>query len=386
MPNHPSTYNQQGSENWFSRYRLYHIPFWFAYHTAWWVVTVGSFTAVANNILFSAYSIKFLFYVVFQAAAVYFNLYFLMPKFLEKGRYLPYVSLVIITVVVAAVCIVCGYYASAWLSGRPFADLYGRDPHNYTYFLQVNTLPSSAASMTLGMSVKLTKNWIKTKRREQLLEKEKLETELKFLKSQLNPHFLFNSINSIFVLIHKNPDMASESLAKFSDLLRYQLYECNEHLIPLGQELTYLENYIELERLRQEHNIELMMNIEDRFTAGLRIAPFVLIPFVENAFKHVSKQNDTRNWIDMRLRINNGSLHFDISNSVSAEHLYSPSIVNYSGIGLKNVKRRLALVYPGMHELNIYREGNEFRVRLRLQLAEQKVTAPDINIVQAGVA
>src|SRR5205814_2985676 len=135
------------------------------------------------------------------------------------------------------------------------------------------------ASITLGMSVKLAKNWIQTKRREQLLEKEKLETELKFLKSQLNPHFLFNSINSIFVLIHKNPDMASESLAKFSDLLRYQLYECNEQQIPFEQELSYLENYIELQELREDHDrICLEIAIAPYATGNYRIAPFVLIP------------------------------------------------------------------------------------------------------------
>ncbi len=118
------------------------------------------------------------------------------------------------------------------------------------YYFQINALPSSVAATTLGMSIKLTKNWIQSRRREQELEKEKLETELKFLRSQFNPHFLFNTINSIFVLIHKNPVMASESLAKFSDILRYQLYECNEHCIPLGQELNYLENFIELQRLQ----------------------------------------------------------------------------------------------------------------------------------------
>lgn len=102
-------------------------------------------------------------------------------------------------------------------------------------------IPSTIASITLAMSIKLTKNWLQTERRKQLLEKEKLETELKFLKHQFNPHFLFNSINSIFFLIHKNPDMASASLAKFSELLRHQLYEYNDQQIPLHKEISYLE-------------------------------------------------------------------------------------------------------------------------------------------------
>jgi two-component system LytT family sensor kinase len=360
--------------NWFFKYKVYHLPFWFAYHCMWWIVNIGSFSAVANNILFSAYSIKFLFYVIFQAIAVYFNLYFLMPRFLEKGRYIRYVFLVVLTIISCAACIALGYYASAWLSGKPFVDLYGIDPGKYTYFFQINTLPSTAASMTLGMSVKLTKNWIQTKRREQVLEKEKLETELKFLKSQLNPHFLFNSINSIFVLIHKNPDMASESLAKFSDLLRYQLYECNEQQIPLDKELTYLENFIELEKLRQEHNIELTMQIDDWHSGNLTIAPFILMPFIENAFKHVSKRKDKSNWIRMNLRFNKHELLFDISNSISIENNTSPGFMNYSGIGLKNVKRRLELIYPGKHELTIQQDDDQFRVKLRLNLFEHKIS------------
>ena len=361
--------------NWLFKYKLYHLPFWFVYHCMWWTITIGSLSAVANNILFSPYSIKFAFYVIFQAIGVYFNLYFLIPRLLEKGRYIQYVSLVLLTIICTAALIVPGYYVSAWLSGKSFMDLYKIDPANYLYFFKINTLPSSAASMTLAMSVKLTRNWIKTKKREQLLEKEKLETELKFLKSQFNPHFLFNTINSIFVLIHKNPDMASDSLAKFSDLLRYQLYECNEQQIPLGQELTYLENFIELQKLRQDQdNIELTLQINQQHSGNLTIAPFVLIPFIENAFKHVSQRKDRPNWIKMNLCFNQHRLQFDIANSISNQFGSSQEFIHYSGIGLKNVQRRLDLLYPGKHGLTIQRDDDQFRVMLRMDLHQRRVS------------
>lgn len=359
--------------NWFFRYKLHHICFWFAYHIMWWMVAIGSISAVANNIFYSAYSIKFLFYVVFQALAVYFNLYYLMPRFLEKGKYIQYVIGVLLTIILTASFIASGYYVSAGLSEKSFQELYGRDPRNYLYFFQINTLPSSVASMTLGMSVKLAKNWIQTRRREQVLEKEKLETELKFLRSQFNPHFLFNSINSIFVLIHKNPDMASDSLAKFSDLLRYQLYECNEQQIPLDKELTYLENFIELEKLRQEYFIETDINMEERPSGNLVIAPFILMPFIENAFKHVSQQKDEANWIKVNLHFNQQELQLDISNSVASLKNSSAEFINYGGIGLKNVQRRLDLLYPGKHQLTIEKNVEQFRVVLRLNLHETKV-------------
>jgi LytS/YehU family sensor histidine kinase len=275
-----------------------------------------------------------------------------------------------------AILIVPGYYVSAWLSGYTLKELYNVNPENYAFFFQMNTFPSTVASMTLGMSVKLTKNWIKARRREQSLEKEKLETELKFLKSQFNPHFLFNTINSIFVLIHKNPMMASESLAKFSDLLRYQLYECNEQQIPLEQELTYLENFIELEKLRQDDgNFKLTIQFEQPYSGDLSIAPFVLMPFIENAFKHVSQRKDQTNWIRMNLRFDKQQLYFTITNSISVIN-NSSELMAYSGIGLKNVKRRLDLIYPEGHDLRIEKDSEHFEVTLRLDLHKQKTSEP----------
>jgi two-component system, LytTR family, sensor kinase len=334
----------------------------------------GCLSTSSITFFFSPYAIKYCFYVILQAVGAYFNLYFLIPRFLEKGNYTQYTSLLVLTILCTAALIVPGYYVSAWLSDKTFQELYQTDPGLYIRFFQLNTLPSTVASTTLAMSIKLTKNWVQARQRERLLEKEKLETELKFLRSQFNPHFLFNTINSIFVLIHKNPMMASESLAKFSDLLRYQLYECNEQQIPLGQELTYLENFIELQKLRQDHDhVEMTLQIEQRTAGDLTIAPFVLIPFIENAFKHVSQRKDQANWIKMDLRFDQRQLNFDISNSISAQYHSSTEFIRHSGIGLKNVQRRLDLLYPGKHDLTIQRHSDQFSVSLRLNLTAGSV-------------
>lgn len=363
--------------DWLFKYKLYHLPFWFAYHYLWWTLAIGSVWEVAHSIFFSLSSIKFAFYVAFQALGVYFNLYFLIPRFLEKGRYIPYVSLLIFTIAGTATCIVTGYYTSAWLSEQTFQELWGIAPENYFHFFKANALPSTVASTTLAMSIKLTKNWIHAKRREKLLEKEKLETELKFLKSQFNPHFLFNTINSIFVLIHKNPTLASEALAKFSDLLRYQLYECNEHEISLRQELLYLENFIELEKLRQDTDtLTITVEIQQPNHADLTIAPFVLIPFIENAFKHVSNRKDHPNQISIELQCNHHQLCFSVANSISRQEETSQDIFPAQGIGLKNVQRRLDLIYPGEHELSIQQNDEQFRVALQLDLHISHVSQP----------
>lgn len=272
------------------------------------------------------------------------------------------------TILVTAALIVTGYYLSAWWTGISFKELFGQEPAEFLFFFKTNSLPSTAASMTLAMSIKLTKNWIESQRRTQLLQQEKLETELKFLKSQFNPHFLFNTINSIFVLIHKNPDRASESLAKFSNLMRYQLYDCNEQQIPLQQELSYLENFIELEELRQESNFELDLQTNPILGEHWMIAPFILMPFVENAFKHVSQKQDGTDWIRIDLNVVDNQLIFLVKNSVSNAFKASQDVVKYSGLGLKNVQRRLDLLYPDRYKLEVMPKGDQFEVRLNLQL------------------
>lgn len=363
---------------WLVRYKLYHIPFWFAYHYIWWVVTVGNPMTVADS-LFSPYAIKFLFYVFFQAAGVYFNLYFLLPKMLEKGKVVPYVISVLATIVVMAVCIVTGYYASAWLTGQDFYALYHIDPDRIFYFLQVNTLPSSAASMTLAMSVKLAKKWFESRRKQEALEKEKLATELNFLRHQFNPHFLFNTINSIFFLIRKDPDKASDALAKFSGLLRYQLYECSDDRIPLSRELEYLQHFVELEKLRQGDGLNVTSNLDDYSSGNWMIAPFILMPFVENAFKHVSREKGQVNWIRIDSHIKEGLLEFTVSNSTSSDPM--KELVHNAGIGLDHVNRRLALLYTGASELDIQKGDHRFDVRLRLQLAAataERITQPQL--------
>lgn len=336
-------------KHWLFRYRLYHLPFWVMYHYAWWVVSYGDPLKAANTILFTPHAVEFAFYVVFQAVAVYFNLYYLIPQFLQKGKYQAYMGYLLLTLVTATLCIVGGYYLIPTPSDLCFFGFVGK------------ALPSTIASMTLAMSIKLAKHWMRTKERQQLLEKEKLGTELQFLRNQFNPHFLFNSINSIFFLIHKNPDVASASLAKFSELLRHQLYECNDPHIPLDKEITFLENFIELEKLRQNKSTRIQVHFTDKPVAHISIAPFILMTFIENAFKHVSGQE--ANWINIHLEIEEDQLLFGVSNSTT-----NKESSQYSGIGLRNVRRRLDLVYPGQYQLDIQEIPGNFTIQLQLNV------------------
>jgi LytS/YehU family sensor histidine kinase len=342
---------------------------------------MGNPVKAAVAIFGSVFFIKYIFYVVASTACVGFNLYVLMPRYLEKGKIAVYVIWLGACIPATSALIVPGYYLTAAAMGQNVRQAFqlSQDPFVHLFF--GNTFPAMLASMTLGMSIKLTNNWIQTRRRQQLLEKEKLESELKFLKYQFNPHFLFNTINSIFFLIHKNPDKASASLAKFSELLRHQLYECNDRQIALVKEISYLENFIQLQRLRQNDNVEVSCQLKHGQTDNLSIAPFILMTFVENAFKHVSTHADKPNWINIDLRIHGQELSFFISNSCSpvtgladgpqaGGHNGNSSAghAESGGIGLVNVRRRLDLLYAGQYTLDVQNNDSSFDIDLQLSL------------------
>jgi two-component system LytT family sensor kinase len=236
-------------------------------------------------------------------------------------------------------------------------------------------------------SLTVLRDRLRNDRRNQRLEKEHAENELRFLKSQMNPHFLFNAINSIYVLIRKDPDLAEHTLARFSDMLRYQLYDCATDFIPVEKEITYLENYMRLEQLRKGSMLSLDYSMDDT-VRGFSIAPLLLMPLVENAFKFVSSFPDRDNRIRMRLFFDGVQFHFEIGNSVDdfTRSPVSPGIAGSqagsptgsqtpqtgqataSGIGLENVRRRLELLYPMRHTLEIHAGREYYSVSLNLQV------------------
>jgi len=353
------------------RYKLHHIPFWVLYHYLWWTVAVANPLKAAASIISSPLAVVFIFYVVFQAAAVYVNLYYLVPKFLEKNRFIIYGALLSSVILAASLSIVGGYYATAWFSHQTVAKLFGAGTC-FFYFFGI-ALPSTVASVTLALSIKMVIERIRSLHRHRLQEKERLQAELLFLKHQFNPHFLFNSINAIFFLINTDPKKASASLSKFSDLLRHQLYDCNDDFIPLSKEISYLQNFIDLEKLRRK-NLEVDFRVEPAYTGHLHVAPFILLTFVENAFKHVSRHRSGPNRIQIDLRLEGRHLHFSVFNTVGTAD--DSADVHQGGIGLQNVLRRLNLVYGGHdYSLDIDRGHDSFQVTLSLKLGDHIASA-----------
>lgn len=186
-----------------------------------------------------------------------------------------------------------------------------------------------------------------------------LETELKYLKAQINPHFLFNGLNTIFGFIDKNNQQAKDALLQFSDLLRYNLYEADVDKIDLGKEVGYIENYVAIQKAKSDSNLKIDLNVTIG-NNGVKIAPLLFLPFVENAFKYVSRDEQDNSAIRISITYENDIITFECENS------FEDVATEAKGIGLENVKRRLDLLYKDAHELFIWNRRNVWLVKLNL--------------------
>lgn len=199
------------------------------------------------------------------------------------------------------------------------------------------------------------------------LEKERVESELKFLKSQINPHVMFNHLNSIYYYTLEKSDKAPQMLLKLSEIMRYMLYEANEKFVSLQKELDYIRNYIDLEKIRLEDRGEVEFQVEGA-PDNLRIAPLLLISFIENSFKHSMQTQDDDIWIQIHIDIEDDWLDFRAENSWSQSREEAGGRPDQEGIGLQNVRKRLQLLYPNRHSLHISRSDDLFLVHLRIKL------------------
>ncbi|APY11677.1 hypothetical protein BWZ22_10695 [Seonamhaeicola sp. S2-3] len=213
----------------------------------------------------------------------------------------------------------------------------------------------------ISTSVKLGIEWFKSEKKRVLIESEKVNSELSFLKAQLNPHFLFNSLNSIYSLAHKQSKDTTNAIVILSDLMRYMIYEANKELVPLEKEIEYIKNYISLQLLRLKDSSNVKVNIHGNLNYG--IEPLLLISFIENAFKYGTDFKGKTNII-IKIHVEDELLKLYVYNSVSHQQ---PKNEN-SGIGLENIKNRLKLLYPNQHTINIKNEKNSYEVNLMLKL------------------
>jgi hypothetical protein len=239
---------------------------------------------------------------------------------------------------------------------------------DYILFPEILRKSVFAALLMLFMSgfIKIAQEWFKSEQQREALKVENLNAELKFLKSQINPHFLFNCLNTIYSLAHKHSAQTEHAIVKLSTIMRYMIYDSNEDKVQLQQELQYLEDYIDIQRLRLPDDIVVDYAVQGN-PVGLKIEPMLLVPFVENAFKHGISYAEP-SFIAIALAIERNQVRLVVENS-----RFRKRVAEKGGIGLQNVRKRLELLYTGDHDLEITESENQFIVDLKIVLKNDQV-------------
>jgi len=337
--------------------RQWHWIFWGIY----FCITHVMFSNTAFDPFDLLVSVIFLLHNI---GAAYIIIDYWIPRLIKKKQY------ILFLVVVFTTCMV--FSGFLMLSLIVLFKTIARMEGGVEFFIETMSTGvfwSPISSVTLILIPYFVLQRKELDRRHQQLEKEKLATELNFLKSQLHPHFLFNALNNIYFLIKKDPDTAAEALAGFSNLLRFQLYEAKHPLISLDKEINYLQQFAEIAQLRKGENFQVNWHLSTTME-GIEIPPLLLMPLIENAFKHGSNKNGS---IDIELSTTEDTIFFKMTNTKEQNKSQGLQQFEEHGIGLDNIKKRLALLYPNQHELNIQEKEEKFEVSLRLPYTRGKI-------------
>lgn len=337
------------------------------WHLVFWVVFISFFALVYGsfNDDYGKQYLALLTDAVVQAPAVYFSLYVLMPKFLFRDRYAQFIAALVVVILVFSTLI---WFAYVFVQAPAFWPEYTYEGPLFNVSKILKYTTKIYPILVLSIVIKWFKYWFVQQKANQQLVKEKLTAELNFLKAQVHPHFLFNTLNNLYALTLRQSPEAPEVVLKLSALLDYMLYECNADRVPLEREIKLVKDYIALEQIRYGDRLNVTFNISGE-VKGHRMAPLMILPFVENSFKHGVSEELDDSWVSIDLEGKEHVLIVKVENSKSKSEEVDDQLQYKKGIGLKNVKRRLELLYPDTHELNTYDAEGSFLVVLKLDLA-----------------
>lgn len=347
-------------------------------HALFWLIVYALFTviyAIKSNYLIAGHN--GLFYMPVHMGYFYAVAYWLIPAYLFRGKYWQF-SLILIGLVfgsailgrlidifISTPYIVQHMHPLSWdyteEIRRGFWDRL-TDPLNF-----VNSVKMMNMVIWFAVMIRLFKLWYERKQAA-------LQAELSALKGQVHPHFLFNTLNNLYALTLNNSPAAPGVVLGLSDMLRYMLYECNGDKVSLKKEVLMLQHYIGLEKIRYEDRLDINFTVNGRLDDKL-IAPLMLLPLVENAFKHGTSEKVGDAWINIDLNVNSNTLKFKVSNS--KPDAIADTGKHHGNIGLQNIKKRLDLVYPSAHHLRIIDDEDVFLAILELdiEVAEQQQAA-----------
>jgi len=334
---------------------LLHFLFWVIFFLMWNRIMYFYISNDLNRIYFSVLDVSMImlaFYIIY--------LYLMPYYFKQKNIWALVLSSILLIIVLSGVF--------SWLMliflHHNLVPIHFDFSWNYKD-LQLNRFFIALVGVLGGCFVKLAIDRQEAGKRMDIMEKERSVAELKYLKAQLNPHFLFNSLNSLYSQMEIESGNPKGTLSSIADLMRYQLYECNVDFITVGKELAYLKNYFNLQSIRKD-NCKTELIMDDKHN-NLLIAPLLLIPFMENAFKYVSDSDEKKNFIRADIRFAGEKLIFNCVNTIDAPAINTfPN--NDKGIGLANVRKRLDLIYKDRYLLQAGPTNEEYKVTLTLKL------------------
>lgn len=342
----------------------WHLLFWSLYVILTAVRTPGSRMSLSQSFL------QVLVYLPVLIPATYFSIFFLVKRYLFKKRYFLFASMFLASSFCFAVLNRLIYFYISVpefypdLAERIYSAGFFHPRELLSFFISVISLIAFAGFVTL------VTDWYSHENTRQQLMKEKYEAELKFLKNQIHPHFLFNMLNNLYALSLKKSDKTPGMILKMSSLLDYMLHEANSQYVTLGREIEVLKDYIELEKTRYGEKIILTLDIDGEI-AGKRIAPLILLPFLENSFKHGAGEELENAWISLSIRTEASTFTMRLVNSRS-KPLAAENEGENKKIGFNNVKKRLDLLYEESYTLEVESLKDSYSVFLKINLDKLK--------------
>lgn len=329
------------------------------FYAAYWVMVTLIFLYDRTYLIQKAGLPNFFICVVVRVslliALAWVNIHWLIPRYLFRGRYAGYFALVLLLLL-------------AYLLIQSFYDFYlfgyvlGPNRHVRLSTSLIYNFTHTSLYLLLTVALKFSMDWYEQKKVLQEIQVEKLQAEVNYLRSQVNPHFLFNALNNLYALTLKKSDKAPEIVLKLAEMMEYMLYESEETFVPLEKEINYLNNYLELEKIRQGNNADIRLTVQGN-TEKCRIPPFLILPLVENAFKHGVSRSVHNAYLFISITIAE-DLEIRIENNKGS--IQQPT--HNGGIGILNLRKRLELLFPGKHVLEIVDGTDKYQVYLKISL------------------
>ncbi len=332
-----------------------HVVFWLVY----FAMNVARWGYFYNDYWFSLQSnlVEFPIYI----ALVYFNLYFLLKRFIPGSLYL-YIALLFVSILGASVLKILLIYTLVTTEIYKEASIQQEGLFNLNYLVAVFIGELYVVGLT--MAIKLTIDWVQSEKKSKELEQRNMQTELSMLRAKMQPHFFFNTLNNLYALTLDKSDQAPETVLKLSELMSYVVYEGKKGQVSLMQEIEHLQNYLNLERLRYDDRLDVTFDLSGDI-GGQQIPPLILVTFLENAFKHGSSDKRGNIGIQIRLKVAQGRLHYEVENDYRPKPTNGTRVAN-QGIGIDNTRRRLDLVYGNDYSLDISKNNGKFCAKLSI--------------------